>query len=104
MSECTVTPPAAPVEEPLEQACEESDLETKTPAKSQSESSTAMIVNNLATVEKEDLSKDIGSPCNLGHFNGFNVSRVKMVKLGGTGKCRHPGPMQVDDGSGGRKD
>lgn len=89
MSECTVTEPAAPEEEPLEPAEKECDPETKTPAKTPNES-TSMIVNNLATAEKEGLSKDNASPCNLGHFNGFNVSRVKKVKLEGTGKCRHP--------------
>lgn len=36
---------------------------------------------------------------NLGHFNGFNVSRVKKVKLEGTGESEYRVGFQ--DGGGG---
>lgn len=64
------------------------------PAMDQSTMSPTTVTNNSAALdsskdETPSLPKDTSpgcSPGQLGHFNGFNVSRVKKVKLEGTGE------------------
>lgn len=90
MSDCIEKPPPPSADVPSKQAENESASEKETPAKLVGES-TMMSVHNLVPLDnKEDVPKDTNSPGNLGHFNGFNVSRVKKVKLEGTGKYRLP--------------